>query len=115
GDIGAFEMETLGFIQATVTLNTASVHPGTVLQGTVSVTNDGGARPLDVYVFLLAPAAAGPTLGCPGGDAVAFLTTAGIALTCVSSGVQTFTPLFGNVTLADGLFTPLTAPILNLA
>jgi hypothetical protein len=114
-DLGAVEVDTLGFITASLALDTATVHPGTPLQGTATVSNTGEARPLDVYVFLLAPAAAGPALGCPGGDAVAFLTTGAAVVTCVSSGVQTFRPLFGNVTLAGSLFTPLTVPIFSLA
>ena len=69
-DIGAFEFEALGFIQVGLALNTATVHPGTPLQGTVSVTNVGGARPVDAYVVFVPPAAAGPSFGCPGGDAL---------------------------------------------
>jgi hypothetical protein len=66
-------------------------------------------------VFFLAPAAAGPGLGCPVGDAVAFLTSGGAALTCLSRGVQTFKPLLSNVTLAGDLFTPIAVPVFGLA
>ncbi len=113
-DIGAFEVETLGFIHASLALNTATVRPGTLLQGTVTVSNDGGAQPLDVYVALALPAAVGPGVGCPSGDAVAFLTGSGATLTCVSSGVQTFAPLLTNVSLPADLFTPISAPLFSL-
>jgi hypothetical protein len=112
-DLGAVEVEALGFITLSFALSTTIVHPGTPLQGTVTVANDGGARPLDVYVFFLAPPAAGPALGCPGGDAIAFLTTSGPTLACVSSGVQTFALFLRNVTLAADL-TSLTAPFFSL-
>jgi hypothetical protein len=77
------------------------VHPGTPLQGTVTVANDGGARMLDVYVFFVPPAGTG--LGCPSGDPVVFLTGGGVTVTCLSSGVQTFRPLVSNATLAADL------------
>jgi hypothetical protein len=112
-DIGAFEVETLGFIQATLSLNTASVHAGTPLQGTVSVTNVGGARPVDAYVVFVPPAAAGPSFGCPGGDALIFLTGSGATVTCVSSGVPTFAPFLSNVTLPADLFTPVSGSVFS--
>jgi hypothetical protein len=112
-DIGAFEVETLGFIQASLSLNTAGVRPGTFLQGTVSVTNVGGARALDVYVVLVPPASAGPSLGCPSGGALAFLTGSGATLTCVSSGVQTFAPQLTDVSLPADLFTAVSAPVFS--
>ncbi len=112
-DIGAVEVETLGFIQAGLALNTATVGPGTLLQGTVTVTNEGGARPLSVYVVFALPAAVGPSVGCPSGDAVVFLTGSGATLTCVSSGVQTFAPFLTNVSLSGGLATPVSAPLFS--
>ncbi len=113
-DIGAFEVETLAFIHTSLSLNTATVRPGTLLQATVTVSNDGGARPLDVYVVFVLPAAAGPGLGCPSGDALALLTGAGATLTCGSSGVQTFAPFLTNVSLPTDLFTPVSAPLFSL-
>src|SRR5262249_52447668 len=40
-DIGAFEVDTLKFVTLGFALNTATVHPGTPVQGTVIVTNSG--------------------------------------------------------------------------
>ena len=112
-DIGAVEVETLGFIQVGLALNTATVGPGTLLQGTVTVANSGGARSLSVYVVFALPAAVGPSVGCPSGDAVVFLTGSGATLTCVSSGVQTFAPFLANVSLPGGLAAPVSAPLFS--
>jgi hypothetical protein len=97
-DMGAFEVETLKFIVMSFAVNAATVNPGTPLQGTVTVTNGGATRALDVYVFFAPPP--GVALGCPNGDPVIFLTTGAFAQSCLSSGVATFTPLLSNVTLA---------------
>ena len=110
-DIGAFEVETLGFIQGGLSLDTAAVHPGTPFQGTASVANVGGARPVDAYVVFIPPAAAGPGFGCPGGDALVFLTPTGSRITCISSGLQTFAPFAGNVSIPADLFSPVSAPV----
>jgi hypothetical protein len=95
-DIGAFEVDTLKFITLGVALNTATVHAGTPLQETVTVTNPGDARPLDVYVFFVPP-------------------VSGVTLTCLSSGVQTFTPMFSNVTLGANVIPSVSIPLFGLA
>jgi hypothetical protein len=110
-DIGAVEVETLKFIGMSFAVNTAAVAPGTPLQGTVTVTNGGGARALDVYVFFAPPP--GVALGCPNGDPVFFLTSSGATPTCLSSGVATFTPLLSNVTLA-GNIGPISPTVFGL-
>jgi hypothetical protein len=57
-----------------------------------SITNPGAAVSVDVYVGVLLPSAAGPGLGCPRGDAVAFVTEGSSALTvrCASASPATF-------------------------
>jgi hypothetical protein len=112
-DIGAFEVETLGFVHASLSLNTTAVPPGAQLQGTVTASNDGTARPLDVYLVFVLPPFVGPALGCPGGDALAFQTFGGVVLTCLSSPVQTFAPLVTNITLPGGV-PPTAIPLFAL-
>jgi hypothetical protein len=109
-DIGAFEVDTLKYVTLSFALNTATVHPDAPLQGTVTVTNPGGGRPLDAYVFFVPPG----SVGCPGQDPVLFLTTGGVTLTCLSSGVQTFTPMFSNVTLGPNLTPSVSIPVFGL-
>jgi hypothetical protein len=76
-DIGAFEFQTLDGVNASLSLNPTTVNAGTSLVGTVTLSNQGGAQPVDVYVPLAVPPASGPALGCPAADAVAFLTAGG--------------------------------------
>src|SRR5262249_50678305 len=84
-DIGAFEVETLGFIQASLELSALVpppspvsgfvIRPGTVLIGTLMIGNGGGARPVDGYVAFLPPA--GVSFGCLAGDPIFFLASIG--------------------------------------
>lgn len=79
--------------------------PGDTLQVDVTVSNPGPALIVDVFFGALLPPPAGPALGCPGGDPVAFfvdnLTRA--VLTCLSQAPQTFPPLFQRLTLSANL------------
>jgi len=104
-DIGAFEVDTLGFIQMALSLNRTAVRPGDLLVVNLALVNTGGPRPVDVYFVVLFPPAAGPALGCPAGDAIAFLANGftQVVLSCLSSPLATFAPLLQNVTVPGGL------------
>jgi hypothetical protein len=88
-----------------VTANAESFRSNELLDIDVTVTNLGAPVVIDAYFGVLLPSAAGPGLGCPGGDAVAFLTAgfSGVQITCLSAPPQSFQPLASNVTLPGGL------------
>ena len=83
-------------------------HPGDVLDVDAVVSNPGAGRSVDAFFGFLLPSALGPSLGCPAGDAVAFLTNnfTGVVISCASSPPQTFAPLVRNVSLS-GAMAPL--------
>ena len=54
-----------------VSLNQGAFRPAERVQVDVTVTNNGPARFVDVYLGVLLPAQAGPGFGCPAGDAIA--------------------------------------------
>jgi Divergent InlB B-repeat domain len=85
----------------TVGLNKSVFHAGDALDTTLALTNPGPARPVDVYLAVLLPGSAGPGLGCPNGDAVAFVAEAyaKIVITCLSAPVMSPAPLFTGVTM----------------
>src|SRR5262249_48333981 len=71
-------------------------------------TNAGGsAVALDLYFVVVIPATAGPGLGCPNGDALAFLTNANPVITCASAPPQTFPPYQQGVTFPAGFRTTI--------
>lgn len=76
-------------------LNKSVFRPGELLQLGVNVANPGSPTEADVYVGVLGPPGAGAGLGCPNGDAVAFLVEAlsRAVLTCLSAPPQSFPPL----------------------
>jgi hypothetical protein len=112
-DIGALEVGTLRWIRASLSVSPPTVSPGGVLQATVSVANEGYDRFVEVYVALVLPSAVGPGVGCPGGDAVAFMIPGGFAATCLSASVQTFAPLL-EVGLPH-IFVPVSGTLFALA
>jgi hypothetical protein len=71
----------------------------------LSVANLGPERMVDLYMGVIPPPAAGPALGCPGGDPVVFLGDgfSGALLTCFSAPVQTFPPLVRSARLPGAL------------
>jgi len=87
--------------------NAASYGPNSRLEVDVTVANPGGSTAVDVYFGVVLPSAAGPGLGCPGGDAVAFITGASAQVTCLSAPAETFQPFASNVTL-PGALSPTT-------
>ncbi len=65
-----------------VTSNATTFHPAESLAIDVTVANPGEPVAVDVYFGVALPSAAGPGLGCPGGDAVAFITAGSAQITC---------------------------------
>jgi hypothetical protein len=53
---------------------------------------------VDVYFASCMPSAAGAGFGCPGGDAVAFITAGPAQITCLSAPPQSFQAFASNVT-----------------
>src|SRR5206468_9570067 len=86
-------------------LNTHSVAVGDVVQVSISPVNPGAAEVVDLYFAILLPAASGPSLGCPNGDAVAFFGNAfsTVIVTCVSAPPQTFPILFQHLSIPAAL------------
>jgi hypothetical protein len=81
---------------------------GDPLQVDVTVGNAGPAVMVDVYFGVLLPPSMGPILGCPAGDAVAYVVdmAAGpseFVVTCLSSGPSSSVALYSNVSLAGEL------------
>ncbi len=95
----------------TLTANQASFRAGERLTLSVTVANPGSAGRVDVYFGALLPASAGPAVGCPGGDAVAFLADGftRVVVTCLSAPPATFPRLVRN-TAIPGSLAPTTLP-----
>jgi hypothetical protein len=87
----------------TVTANATIFHPGELLEIDVTVANPGESVAVDVYFGVMLPSAAGPGLGCPNGDAVAFITPGSGQVTCLSAPPQNIPPYARNVTLPGAL------------
>src|SRR5262249_62343254 len=60
-----------------VGLDQSAFQAGDTLRVNVSMSNVGPAVTGDIYVFLKLPAAASPSLGCPGLDAAALVKSTG--------------------------------------
>jgi ELWxxDGT repeat protein len=88
-----------------LSLGATTVAPGEGLSVDVGLANPGPDGPVDVFFGLLLPPAAGPALGCPAGDAVAFLTGGfgAVVFACASSPPQSFAPLVTNQPLPGDL------------
>jgi hypothetical protein len=77
----------------------------------LTVGNPGEDVSVDVYLGMMLPAEAGPGLGCPQGDAVAFSRdqSSGLTVVCASASPATF-PRF-----ASSVFVPAALPPTTLA
>jgi hypothetical protein len=84
-----------------LTLNRETAEVGEDVQVSVSLANHCSARSVDVYVVIVLPPAAPPSVGCPGSLALVFVTNGGsaFALRCQSASVATFPPFVANVTI----------------
>jgi hypothetical protein len=77
----------------------------------LTVDNPGGAVSMDVYLGVLLPPEAGPGLGCPQGDAIAFAgdTSPTLAVRCASASPATFPRFAAGASIPAGL-PPTTLP-----
>ncbi len=88
-------------------LNQTAFAPGDIVKVGTREANSGPEASVDKYLGMLLPAEAGPDLGCPANDPVAFVIEGGgIVMTCLSAPPQSFPPFARNVTLPADL--PLT-------
>jgi hypothetical protein len=96
---------SLSALSLNLTLNTHTVATGDLVQVSVTAANSGGAALVDLYFGILLPAASGPALGCPNGDAVTFFGNAlsTVVVTCLSAPAQTFPVLFQHLSIPAGL------------
>jgi hypothetical protein len=82
-----------------------------------SITNPGAAVSVDVYLGVLLPAAAGPGLGCPRGDAVAFATegSPGLTVRCASASPATFPRFSTGTSIPNWAATTTVSDFFSLA
>src|SRR5438105_4377344 len=84
-----------------IALNSHTFTTGNVLRLDLTVANPLGPLSADIYVGAVLPSSAGPGLGCPMGDAIAFASgSSGVVVRCRSSSAASF-PKF-----AAGAFIP---------
>lgn len=84
-------------------LGTSSAVVGQAVQASFTGVSSGWAMVVDVFLVILLPPGAGPGLGCPQDDAVAFLTgVAEYVVTCASAPPQTFPALFPGLAWSAG-------------
>lgn len=88
-----------------LTLNRETIEVGEDVHVSVSVANPCSAQTVDVYVVIVLPQTAAPSIGCPGSHALAFVANGGsaFALRCRSASVATFPPYAANVTIPAGI------------
>jgi len=86
-------------------LNTHTFRAGDALQMTLTVGNPGDTLLVDVYAGIALAPAAGPGLGCPLEDAIAFLTDglAHFVIRCASASPASFPRLFAGASIPAGL------------
>jgi hypothetical protein len=85
-------------------VNAHTFRTGERLQVDITKANPGPQTFVDMYLGAVLPSSVGPSFGCPGGDAVAFITEgfAGSVVTCLSTP-QDFRPVTRNVSLPAAL------------
>src|SRR5262249_44078347 len=86
-------------------LNAPTYHAGDLLVVALTAANPGPAGFVDVFFGVLFPPAAGPGLGCPGGDAVAFIADAftQVVVSCLSAPPASFPALFHEIGVPGAL------------
>ena len=94
-------------VAVNLTVGSAGLKSGGKSSLSAVVNNPGAPVRADIYLGILLPPAAGPGLGCPRGDAVAFATggSSGFTVRCASASPATF-PRF-----AAGYAVPGGAPV----
>ena len=72
---------------------------------TATIGNPGAATLVDVYLGVLLPPEAGPALGCPQGDAIAFATegSSSLVIRCASASPATFPRFAAGASIPAGL------------
>jgi hypothetical protein len=110
-DVGAVEAGARPGALLELLLDRAVYRPGEPLRVDVRVTNPGPPLAVDVLFGALLPPAAGPGLGCAGGDPVVFLADGfrHAAVRCASDPPATFPRLFAGLTVPAAL-PPTTVP-----
>jgi len=89
-----------------VALNSATFTRHDQLRLDLTVANPAAALSVDVYLGAVLPPAAGPGLGCPMGDAVAFVTASwGVVIRCLSAEPASFPKFVAGETIAAGAST----------
>jgi hypothetical protein len=75
----------------------------------LTVANSGPLVDVDIYLGVVLPSAAGPSFGCPGGDAVAFVgeDVTNLVVRCLSASTATFPRAASGTTIPGDL--PLTS------
>jgi hypothetical protein len=89
-----------------MTIEPSTVMANDVVRVNLSLANAGGAAAQDIYFALLVPPVLSTQVGCPGGDAVVFVTNgfSGLSVACLfTAAPQSFGPLFRNVVIPAGL------------
>ena len=79
--------------------------PGETSSLTATIGNPGDATLVDVYLGVLIPPEAGPGLGCPQGDAIAFAAegSSSLVVRCASSSPATFPRFATGASIPAGL------------
>jgi len=88
-----------------IALNSHGFRTDTVLRVDGTVANPLGALTADVYVGALIPTALGPSLGCPAGDAVAFVSGSATVVRCLSASAATFPKFMASAVVPPGVTT----------
>ena len=90
-----------------VAVGTTGLKAGDASPLTATVGNPGKTTLVDVYLGVQLPATAGPALGCPNGDAVAFATagSSSLAIRCASASPATFPRFTAGTSIPAGLPT----------
>jgi len=84
-------------------LNSATFKPHDELRVDLMVGNPIGALSVDIYLGAVLPPAAGPGLGCPMGDAVAFvIPSSGAVIRCLSASPASFPKFVAGGTIPAG-------------
>jgi hypothetical protein len=88
-------------LSLTLGVDTAGLRAGGSSKLSVTVMNSGSPVSADVYLGVVLPSQAGPGLGCPGGDAVAFAADGGSTFTvrCASASPATFPRFASGITI----------------
>jgi Subtilase family len=95
-----------------LTLNRHSAAAGDLVQLTLTTTNTGAPVTQDLFLVVLVPPALSAALGCPAGDALAFVNPgfAGVTVKCARSAPAQGFPAFARAVAIAALPTPTTQP-----